>query len=145
RRTQTENPIKTPSVSTRHSHPPSHVGVNDTPIGSLFQILDPQVACSDPFHLGFFKISGLSAKPKPGIRLGFHQFPHVTLTTRSCGSERHADRIPISDFGPQVACFDPFHLGFFKISGLSAEPKSGIRLGFRQFPYVTLTHLVMLE
>ncbi|MQM11682.1 hypothetical protein Taro_044591, partial [Colocasia esculenta] len=129
-----------------HSLPPNCVRVNDTLIRSLFLILDPQVACSNPLHLGFFKISGLSAKPKPRIRLGFRQFPHVTLT-HPVVSE--VNDTPIGSLflilDHRVACSDPFHLDSFKISGLSVEPKPGIRLGFHQFPYDTLTHPVVLE
>ncbi|MQM09322.1 hypothetical protein Taro_042188, partial [Colocasia esculenta] len=58
RPTQYGNPIRISSVRTHHFHPPGRVGVNSTPIISLFGILDPRVACSDtlPWTWVFFKL-----------------------------------------------------------------------------------------
>ncbi|MQM06178.1 hypothetical protein Taro_038997, partial [Colocasia esculenta] len=51
--TQSRNPNRIPSVRTRQFNPPSRVGANDTPIRSLFGILEPRVVCFDPLDLDF--------------------------------------------------------------------------------------------
>ncbi|MQL69997.1 hypothetical protein Taro_002287, partial [Colocasia esculenta] len=99
RRTQSGDPNRIPSVPTRHFNPPGRVGENNTPIGSLFGILDPRVVGFSPLYiLGYFldpsfqrrtqsgdpnwipSIRQLNAQPNPEVQIGFRQFPHVTLT-----------------------------------------------------------------
>ncbi|MQL91948.1 hypothetical protein Taro_024561, partial [Colocasia esculenta] len=91
RPTQTGNPIRIPSVRTRQFHLPSCVGANDTPIRSLFGILDPWIACSNPLPW----ICHLNANP---IRESNSDSvsSHTSLSPIwSCWSEWHADQIPI--------------------------------------------------
>ncbi|MQM22867.1 hypothetical protein Taro_055927, partial [Colocasia esculenta] len=111
RRTQSKNPNQIPSVRTRQLNPLGRVGVNDTPIRSLFGILYPRVVCFDPLDLNpSFQRPTQSGNPNriPSVRT--HQFNPPDRV----GVNSTPIRSLFGILDPRVVCFDPLDLTFFR-------------------------------
>ncbi|MQM21676.1 hypothetical protein Taro_054720, partial [Colocasia esculenta] len=133
-RTQFGDPNWIPSVPTYHFNPPDRVGDNDTPIGSLFGILDPRVVGFSPLYI-----------------LDYFLDPSIERPTQS-GSPNWIPSIPTRHFHPPgrvgangIPIRSLFGILDPQIRQLNAEPNPGVQIGFRQFPHVTLTHPVVSE
>ncbi|MQM02205.1 hypothetical protein Taro_034968, partial [Colocasia esculenta] len=140
RLTQSGNPKWNPSVRTCHVNPPGRVGENNTPIGSLFGILDPRVVGFSSLYVICCFLDPSIERSTPSENPNWN--PSVRTRHVNPPSRVGENGTPIrSLFGildPRVVCLNPLY-----IRQLNARPNPGIQIGIRQFAHVTLTHPVI--